>query len=135
MKKRKKPRVLAKCPKCSKWTDQIKNGKQRSGSKKVKCLQCRHSFTPQPKERGYPFYFVYGALNLQATHNNYRHVARLCKVAPQTVVNWVKKYGNGFYLTNGEVSKLRAHWLGKTPGLDLSAAKTGTKYYFQSLRY
>ena len=49
---RKQP-LKATCPRCRSGTRQVRNGKNKSGSVKVKCRPCGKSYTPRPNSTGY----------------------------------------------------------------------------------
>ena len=63
-----------KCPNCKTAKRQVKNGLNPSGSQKYRCHECKTVYTPEPKPNGY------------------NAIARILKVNPQSVVNWVKAY-------------------------------------------
>ena len=49
----KKRPLKATCPRCRPGTRQVRNGKNKSGSVKVKCRLCGKSYTPLPNSTGY----------------------------------------------------------------------------------
>ena len=81
-----------KCPYCENETDQIKFGRNRSGSQKFRCKKCERFYTPEPRENGYSEEKRLQAVRMYADGNNLRRVARHLGVSPQSVANWVKAY-------------------------------------------
>lgn len=80
------------CPTCSSSTRQIKAGFNRCGSQKYQCRHCKRLYTPQPKQPGYAKETRLQAVRMYLDGNNFRRIARLLSVAPQSVINWVNAY-------------------------------------------
>ena len=89
---KRKPRFTT-CPYCDATTRQVRNGKNRSGTRRTICLKCGGHYTNAPKPR-YRADTIRVALVLYSHVENYRRVARLLNVNHQTVINWHQKYGN-----------------------------------------
>ncbi len=77
------------CPYCKRSEAQIKAGRTRSGSQSWHCKLCQRTYTPQPKEPGYPVALRQQAVKLVADGVNFRRTARQLGVNHQTVINWV----------------------------------------------
>lgn len=82
------------CPHCAATTGQTKMGLTQAGSQRFRCRTCRRAYTPQPKPRPrrYPVAVQQQALRLYLESNNFRRIASIVQVAPQTVINWVNAY-------------------------------------------
>jgi transposase-like protein len=70
----------------------VKNGLNKSGSQKYLCHECGRVYTPAPKPNGYPDEIRLLAIRMYVEGNSYNAIARILKVNPQSVVNWVKHY-------------------------------------------
>ena len=81
-----------KCPKCSATEGHVKNGLNKSGSQKYVCQACGRVYTPDPKPNGYPDEIRLLAIRMYVEGNSYNAIARILKVNPQSVVNWVQHY-------------------------------------------
>ena len=80
------------CPRCKSFKRQVKNGLNGSGSQKYKCNECGAVYTPEPKENGYPAETRLLAIRMYVEGSSYRSIARVLKINPQSVVNWVNLY-------------------------------------------
>ena len=80
------------CPKCESTKRQVKNGLNKSGSQKYLCRACGSVYTPQPRPTGDPDEIRLLAIRMYVEGNSYNAIARIWKVNPQSVVNWVKHY-------------------------------------------
>jgi transposase-like protein len=80
---------MKKCPNCENTTDQIKDGRNKSGSQRYKCKSCGARYTQEPKINGYPDEVRHKALQLYVDGNNLRRIGRHLGVSPQSVANWV----------------------------------------------
>lgn len=83
-----------KCPNCQSMKRQVKNGMNPSGSQKYRCNECKTVYTPEPKPNGYTKETKLLAIRMYVEGNSYNAIARILKVNPQSVVNWVKAYTN-----------------------------------------
>lgn len=81
-----------KCPNCKATNRQVKNGLNPSGSQKYLCNECQTVYTPEPKLNGYAKETKLLAVRMYVEGNSYHANARILKVNPQSVVNWVKQY-------------------------------------------
>lgn len=80
------------CPNCSSQGKQYKAGFNHSGSQRYQCSQCKRVYTPQPNPNGYDPEIRMLAVRMYVEGNSYHAIARILKVNPQSVVNWVKSY-------------------------------------------
>jgi transposase-like protein len=80
------------CPRCKSGKRQVKNGKNGSGSQKYRCRECGAGYTPEPKEPGYPAATRVLAIRMYVEGSSYGSIARVLKVNPQTIANWVSAY-------------------------------------------
>ena len=78
------------CPKCHAQDRQVKNGKNQSGSVRLRCQYCGRKYTPEPTEHGYAQAIREQAVRMSVDGMNYRRIARLLKVDHKSVMNWVK---------------------------------------------
>jgi transposase-like protein len=51
-------------------------------------------YTPEPHQHGYPEATRLLAIRMYVEGSSYRSIARILKVNPQSVVNWVSQYAN-----------------------------------------
>ena len=80
------------CPKCKSARRQVKNGWNGSGSQKYRCRECGAGYTPEPKPKGYPAETRILAIRMYVEGSSYGSIARVLKVNPQTIANWVSAY-------------------------------------------
>ena len=80
------------CPRCETVKRQVKNGLNGSGSQKYKCSECGAVYTPEPKENRYPGETRLLAIRMYVEGSSYGLIARVLKVNPQSVANWVNQY-------------------------------------------
>lgn len=81
-----------KCPKCQANWKQYKAGLNPSGSQRYRCGECNRVYTPEPKRQGYSEETRLLAIRMYVEGSSYRSIARILKVNPQSVVNWVSQY-------------------------------------------
>jgi transposase-like protein len=80
------------CPYCHNHEEQIKAGRNGSGSQRYKCKVCNRHYTPEPREKGYPQEIRQQAVRLYVDGMNLRRIARHLGVNHQSVANWVAAY-------------------------------------------
>ena len=80
------------CPNCATQEQQIKTGRNRSGTQRILCRDCGKTYTVEPKRRGYAEEVRQKAVRLYVEGNNFRRIGRLLNVNHQSVVNWVNTY-------------------------------------------
>lgn len=81
-----------KCPNCKSTEKQVKNGLNPSGSQKYRCNDCKTVYTPDPKPNGYSKETKLLAVRMYVEGNSYGAIARILKVNPQSVANWVRHH-------------------------------------------
>jgi transposase-like protein len=72
--------------------NQVKVGKNDSGSQRYQCRVCQRRYTPEPKENGYPEVRRQQAVKLYPDGMRFRRIARHLSVDPVTVMHWVKAH-------------------------------------------
>ena len=77
------------CTSCQRHDKQVKVGFNPSGSQRYQCKVCKRKYTPKPNPQGYSAALRQRAVRMYVDGLNFRRIARLLKVAPQSVVNWV----------------------------------------------
>ena len=70
----------------------MKAGYNRSGSQRYKCGECQRAYTPKAKEKGYPKETRMLALRMYVEGSSQRSIARILKISPQSVSNWINAY-------------------------------------------
>jgi transposase-like protein len=80
------------CASCKTKEQQIKTGRNRSGTQRVLCRGCGKTYTIEPKPRGYSEEVREKAVRMYVEGNNFRRIGRLLGVNYQSVVNWVNAY-------------------------------------------
>ncbi len=70
----------------------MRDGKNPSGSQRMRCQACGRRCTPRPQARGYPDEVRGRAIRMCLEGVSFRQVARELGVNHQTVVNWVNSY-------------------------------------------
>ena len=81
-----------KCPKCGANWSQWKAGFNLSGSQRYKCGEGKTAYTPQAKAKGYSNEMRMLALRMYVEGSSQRSIARILKVSPQSVANWITAY-------------------------------------------
>ena len=81
-----------KCPYCENKNDQVKDGKNRSGTQRYLCKACQRHYTPNPKQQGYSEEIRMQAIRMYVDGLNLRRIGRHLGVNHQSVANWVKAY-------------------------------------------
>jgi len=81
-----------KCPSCGANWHQMKAGFNHSGSQRYKCGECKRAYTPASKEKGYSQETRMLALRMYVEGSSQRSIARILKVSPQSVSNWINSY-------------------------------------------
>jgi len=78
------------CPYCQSTEKQVKAGHNPSGSQRYLCNNCDRTYTPKPKQRGYPSNVRDHAILLYHEGHSFRAIARKLGVGTQSVINWVR---------------------------------------------
>ena len=80
------------CPHCQQSENQVKAGRNRSGSQRVKCQHCQKRYTPEAARNGYHDEIRHRAIQMTIDGLNQRRIARFLGVSQGSVSNWVKAY-------------------------------------------
>jgi len=79
------------CPKSNKITNQIRKGKNRSGTQRCQCKDCGVSYTLDPKKREYPEETKDLAVKMFYSGVSGRGVGKVLGMSKANVYNWIKK--------------------------------------------
>lgn len=83
------------CPQCN--TEKIvKNGFVK-GRQRFKCKECKYQFTNLSKERGKPLWMKLEAVLMYMSGLSMNATAKLLDVSAQSVLNWVRDFGEANY--------------------------------------
>ena len=85
---------MNKCPYCGNIKNQIKSGRNRSGTQRYECQECGRHYTPEPKAQGYSDEVRLRAVRMYVDGINFRRIGRELGVNPQSVANWVKAHAH-----------------------------------------
>ncbi len=80
-----------KCPICGKTRNQIKVGKNRSGTQRCKCKECNKSYTINHQKREYSEETKELALRIYYSGVSGRGVGKILKISKANVYNRIKK--------------------------------------------
>lgn len=80
-----------KCPKYGKTTNQIKAGRNGTGSQRCKCKECGIYYTIGPKRHEYPEETRELAIKMYYGGVSGRGVGKILNMNKSNVVNWIKK--------------------------------------------
>lgn len=81
------------CLNCNSQDQQVKNGKNPSGSQRWYCKKCERVYTPEISE-------LYGkekrrqAVKMYLEGMSFRAIGRLLEVHHQTVINWIEAHAD-----------------------------------------
>lgn len=79
------------CPKCGSMENQIKKGKNRSGTQRCICKDCKVVYTINPKKREYPEETRELAIKMYYGGVSGRGVGKILGMSKENVANWIKK--------------------------------------------
>ena len=82
---------MIRCPHCEQGDQQVKVGRNRSGSQRYLCRYCRRKYTPQPNHAGYSPAIHRQAVEQYVDGGNFRRIGRQLKVSHTSVMNWVNQ--------------------------------------------
>jgi len=82
------------CPKCGKVENQIDKGKNRSGTRRCRCLTCKIYYTPEPKRNAYSEDVRDMAIKVYYSGVSGRGVGKVFNMSKANVYNWIKKNGS-----------------------------------------
>ncbi len=78
------------CPICGKHEHQVKLGKNKSGSQKYYCNDCKRYYTPVPKQHEYPEETRELAIEMLFSGSSGRQVNHTLGFNKANVYNWIK---------------------------------------------
>lgn len=84
---------MIQCPHCQSSQGQNKAGFTRFGSQRHFCGACQRTYTPVPKHHGYPNALRQEVVRYSMEGISQRKVARLLRVSPRSVANWIEQAG------------------------------------------
>ena len=79
------------CPSCGLIENQIKKGRNRSGTQRCECLLCGTRYTLEPKRRAYPEEMREQAIKTYYSGVSGRGVGKVLGMNKSNVYNWIKK--------------------------------------------
>lgn len=82
-----------KCPLCGKTKHQVNAGKNRSGTQRCFCNDCKKYYTLEPKTREYPEEIRKQAIKTYYAGASGRGVGKVFGFNKANVYNWIKKNG------------------------------------------
>ena len=90
-----KPKIIEgrNCPKCGNNTNQVNDGKNRSGTQRCKCKECNITYTLNPKTKAYSEEVRNNAIKTYYSGVSGRGVGNLMSFSKANVYNWLKKTG------------------------------------------
>jgi len=80
-----------KCPKCGRTENQMKKGRNRSGTQRCMCKECGVAYTIDPKKREYSEETQKLALKMYYSGVSGRGVGKVLGMSKANVYNWIKK--------------------------------------------
>ena len=81
------------CPTCGRMENQIKKGRNRSGTQRCMCKECNVTYTIDPKKREYPEETKLLAEKIFYSGVSGRGVGKVLGMNKANVYNWIKKNG------------------------------------------
>jgi len=79
------------CPQCGKTEEQVNAGKNRSGTQRCFCNDCKKYYTLGPKTRDYPEETQKLAIKIYYSGVSGRGVGKILGMSKANVYNWIKK--------------------------------------------
>jgi transposase-like protein len=83
---------MSSCPHCSETVQQVKAGKNPSGSQRFLCRICGRKYTPEPFVNGYSNELKHQVVLMCLEGQSFRAIGRKLHISTQTVVNWINAY-------------------------------------------
>ena len=93
-----------KCPVCDKIENHVNAGKNRSGTQKCFCNDCKKYYTLNPKIREYPEEIRQQAIKAFLEGTSGRGVGKIFGFSKANVYNWIKKDKKNKSNSNGDVN-------------------------------
>lgn len=82
------------CPICGKAENQVNAGKNRSGTQRCFCNECKKYYTLDPKTREYSEEIKQQAIKTYYAGASGRGVGKVFNMSKANVYNWIKKNGS-----------------------------------------
>lgn len=82
---------IKKCPQCGEEKKQHKQGLNRSGTQRCKCMICGRKYTLNPKSREYSEEVKQTAMRIYYSGVSGRGVGKVLNMSKANVYNWIKK--------------------------------------------
>jgi transposase-like protein len=79
------------CPECGSIENQIKKGKNRSGTQRCMCKECGAAYTIDPKKRAYPEETRELAIKMYYSGVSGRGIGKALGMNKSNAYNWIKK--------------------------------------------
>jgi transposase-like protein len=79
------------CPHCEKKENQINAGRNRSGTQRCYCNDCKKYYTLEPKQKAYDEEIRSKAMKIYYSGVSGRGVGKLLGMNKANVYNWIKK--------------------------------------------
>jgi len=79
------------CPRCGQVKNQVKKGKNRSGTQRCMCKDCGAWYTREPKRHAYSEETRTHALKIYYSGVSGRGVGKILGMSKANVYNWIKK--------------------------------------------
>jgi len=86
--------VGRRCPQCGKTENQVMAGKNRSGTQRCFCNECKKYYTHAPKTRVIPEEVRRQAIKTYYAGASGRGVGKVFGFSKANVYNWIKKNGS-----------------------------------------
>lgn len=83
-----------KCPACGRTENQVNAGKNRSGTQRCFCKECKKYYTHEPKTREYPEEIRRRAIKTYYSGASGRCVGKAFGFSKANVYNWIKRTGS-----------------------------------------
>ena len=82
------------CPECGRKEKQVNAGRNRSGTQRCFCNECKKYYTLNPKTREYSAQIREQALKIYYAGVSGRGVGKVFCMSKANVYNWIKKNGS-----------------------------------------
>ena len=79
------------CPVCGKTEQQVNAGRNRSGTQRCRCNDCKKSYTLEPKRNAYDEETKKLALKMYYSGVSGRGVGKILGMSKANIYNWIKK--------------------------------------------
>jgi transposase-like protein len=80
-----------KCPHCGRETGQHEHGKNKSGTRRYFCYDCKKAYTSEPKKTVYTEEERSAAIKIYYENSSGRAVGRILGMSKANAVRWIKE--------------------------------------------